>query len=263
MILSVENGNFSYDNKRKILENINLKCYKSSVLSILGPNGVGKTTLLKCILGLLKWKSGDSFFENKNIKNISTKEFFKNVSYVPQVHSFSFSYTALEIVLMGLSGKLNIFSSPSKKDVENAKNIMEKIKILHLSDKNIDKISGGELQMVLIAKALITNPKLIVFDEVETGLDFYNQILVLNLIKKLVKEENLSVIINTHYPTNALRISDYTFMMSKENKHIYGKTLDVINPKNIKEIFKVDSVVDEIKYNEKTFKNLFPIDIEM
>lgn len=261
MILSVENGNFSYDNKRKVLENINLKVESGSILSILGRNGVGKTTLLRCMLGLLKWTSGNSFLDGKNIKDISFKDFWKNVSYIPQVHSFSFSYTALEMVLMGLSSVLSIFSSPSKKDIELAEKTMEKIKILHLRDKEVNKISGGELQMVLIAKALISNPKIIVFDEVETGLDFHNQILILDLIKKLSLENNISAIMNTHYPTNALKISDYTFMLNKENKHIYGKTSDVINPYNIQEIFKVKSIVDTVTYDKKIIKNIIPIDV--
>ena len=171
MIVEVKNGAFSYSKDRDILKEINFKLESGKILSILGPNGVGKTTLLKCIMGLVPWKDGSSFLDGVDVMSIKPKILWSNISYIPQVHSFTFSYTGLEMVLIGLSSKLGMFSQPNREDIEFAKMTMKRIGISSLVDKDCNKMSGGELQMVLIARALISNPKVMILDEPETGLD--------------------------------------------------------------------------------------------
>ncbi len=262
MIIEVRNGNFSYDRKVKILNDINFTLEEGKVLSILGPNGIGKTTLLKCITGLLNWNSGESFLYGKNIKNLKEREVWSKISYIPQIHSFTFSYTGLEMVLIGKSVNLGAFAQPGKKDFEEAHKIMKKIGITHLADKDCNKMSGGEFQMILIARALISKPKLIIVDEIETGLDFHNQILILNLLKKLSEEENISVIMNTHYPNNAMSISDYSLLLNIEGKHLYGKTEEILTGDNIEKTFDVKVILEKVEKDGKTYVNILPIGID-
>lgn len=261
MILSVKNGRFAYPKNQEILKDINIDLKKGRILSILGPNGAGKTTLIKCMIGLLDWNFGDSFIYGKNIKEYKPSELWKIVSYIPQARQFAFSYTALEMILIGRTPHLSLFQQPSSKDIEISLETMRKIGIEDLANKDCNQMSGGQLQMVLIARALVSNPKLIILDEPEGGLDFRNQLLVLNLIKKLATEDELSVVINTHYPANALSISDDTLMMSKTDDIIYGKTKDILIPENIKKCFGVEVVMNEIEYKSRMIRDIIPVEI--
>lgn len=261
MILKVENGCFGYPKQDEILTDINIQLDEGHILSVLGPNGIGKTTLLKCMIGLMPWSRGRSLLMGNDIRNMSSKEIWNTISYIPQSHGFSFSYTGLEMVMLGRSSHLGLFQQPGKKEIELAEQMMERVGITRLADKDCNRMSGGELQMVLIAKALINEPKLIILDEPETGLDFHNQILVLNMVEKLAHGENISAIMNTHYPTNAMSIADEAFMMNHSGERFYGKTGDILNEQNISRSFDVNVVVDEIIYQNKTIRSIIPVSL--
>ena len=261
MILKVENGCFGYPKQDEILTDINIQLDEGHILSVLGPNGIGKTTMLKCMIGLMPWSRGRSLLMGNDIRNMSSKEIWNTISYIPQSHGFSFSYTGLEMVMLGRSSHLGLFQQPGKKEIELAEQMMERVGITRLADKDCNRMSGGELQMVLIAKALINEPKLIILDEPETGLDFHNQILVLNMVEKLAHEENISAIMNTHYPTNAMSIADEAFMMNHRGERFYGKTGDILNEQNISRSFDVNVVVDEIIYQNKMIRSIIPVSL--
>ncbi|EEC55993.1 ABC transporter ATP-binding protein [[Bacteroides] pectinophilus] len=261
MILEVENGCFGYPKQEEILTDINIKLEEGHILSVLGPNGIGKTTLLKCMIGLMPWSRGRSLLTGKDIRTLKSKEIWNMISYIPQTHGFSFSYTGLEMVMLGRSSHLGLFSQPGHREIEMAEAMMEKVGITRLADKDCNRMSGGELQMVLIARALINEPKLIILDEPETGLDFHNQILVLNMVEKLAHEENIGAIMNTHYPTNAMSIADEALMMNRKGDRFYGPTGDILNESNISKSFDVNVVVDEIMYQNRTIRSVVPVSL--
>lgn len=261
MILEVENGCFGYPKQEEILTDINIKLEEGHILSVLGPNGIGKTTLLKCMIGLMPWSRGRSLLTGKDIRTLKSKEIWNMISYIPQTHGFSFSYTGLEMVMLGRSSHLGLFSQTGHREIEMAEAMMEKVGITRLADKDCNRMSGGELQMVLIARALINEPKLIILDEPETGLDFHNQILVLNMVEKLAHEENIGAIMNTHYPTNAMSIADEALMMNRKGDRFYGPTGDILNESNISKSFDVNVVVDEIMYQNRTIRSVVPVSL--
>lgn len=261
MILEVQNGSFGYPHQQKILKDINFTLSKGRILSVLGPNGVGKTTLLKCMVGLLDWVEGKSFLYGEDIKHINTKKLWSKVSYIPQSHTFAFSITGLEMVVIGRSAHLGIFEQPGIKDIEMAEEIMKQIGIERLASKDCNHMSGGELQMVLIAKALINKPDLIILDEPETGLDFHNQILVLNLIERMAHENGICAVMNTHYPTNAISISDEALMLNRTGDYVCGKTQDILTEENISKAFHVNVAVNKFHYNDRIIKSIIPISI--
>ena len=243
------------------MTDINIKLEEGHILSVLGPNGIGKTTLLKCMIGLMPWSRGRSLLTGKDIRTLKSKEIWNMISYIPQTHGFSFSYTGLEMVMLGRSSHLGLFSQPGDREIEMAEAMMEKVGITRLADKDCNRMSGGELQMVLIARALINEPKLIILDEPETGLDFHNQILVLNMVEKLAHEENIGAIMNTHYPTNAMSIADEALMMNRKGDRFYGPTGDILNESNISKSFDVNVVVDEIMYQNRTIRSVVPVSL--
>lgn len=261
MILQIENGSFGYPKQETILHHINLTLEEGHILAVLGPNGIGKTTLLKCMIGLLQWREGQTLLLGQNIRDMKPKDLWSTVSYIPQSHGFAFSYTGLEMVMLGRASHLGTFSQPGKKELQMAEEMMERVGITRLADKDCNRMSGGELQMVLIARALINEPKLVILDEPETGLDFHNQILVLNMIEKLAHEDGISAIMNTHYPTNAMSIADEALMMNRKGQPLYGKAADILTAENISASFDVNAVVNEFSYEGKIIRSIVPVSL--
>lgn len=259
MILEVKNGCFGYPRQPDILRGVNLTLKAGRILSVLGPNGIGKTTLLKCIVGLLKWQRGCSLLDGKDISKFSPRRLWSKISYVPQSHGFSFSFTGLEMIMMGRSAHLGVFGKPGERELSMAMDVMRRTGIERLADKDCNHMSGGELQMVLIAKALVNEPELIVLDEPETGLDFHNQILVLNMIERLAHEENICAVMNTHYPSNALSVSDEAFILDNSGGFIYGLVHEILNEENISRAFDVRVAVNEFQCEGKTVKSIVPV----
>ena len=164
MTFEVKHGSFGYG-KGTVLNDISFSVSSGEVLAVLGSNGVGKTTLLKCMMGLQKWRQGESLLDGKNIAGLSHKELWQTIAYVPQSKASAFSFSALDMVVMGRSSRLGMLSRPTEEDEAAAVAAMEDIGILHLKDKMCNSMSGGELQMVLIARALTAGPKMLVLDE--------------------------------------------------------------------------------------------------
>ena len=150
MILEVKDGCFGYSGQPVILDHINIGLEKGHILAILGPNGIGKTTLLKCMIGLLPWKRGQTLLNGQNIARMKPADIWKTISYIPQSHGFAFSYTGLEMVMLGRSSHMGTFQQPGAREIEMAERMMEKVGITRLAYKDCNRMSGGELQMVLI-----------------------------------------------------------------------------------------------------------------
>lgn len=211
------------------------------------------------MIGLLPWHSGKTLLYGKKIHTLKPKEVWSTISYIPQSHGFAFSYTGLEMVLLGRSAHLGMFQQPGKEELEMAEAMMERVGISHLANKDCNRMSGGELQMVLIARALINDPKLIILDEPETGLDFHNQILVLNMVERLAHESGISAIMNTHYPTNAMSVADEVLMLNRKGEFFYGPAAEILNEENISYSFDVQVLVDELHYHGRSVRSIVPV----
>ena len=261
MNFEVKNGCFGYSNGKQILNNINFSVAEKEIVSILGSNGVGKTTLLKCTLGLLNWKSGETLIDGKNIKHMKHSEVWRKIGYVPQAKLSAFAYTVDEMVLLGRNSHLKMLEQPGKKDREIADECIDRIGIGYLRGKLCSKISGGELQMVLIARALAAEPKLLILDEPESNLDFRNQLIVLDTIKSLRDEEGISSIVNTHYPDHAISISDKSLILNRDGSSIFGDANNVITENNLGKAFSVDVKIEDFYHSDKKYTSVFPISI--
>ncbi|HEB9286870.1 TPA: ABC transporter ATP-binding protein [Campylobacter coli] len=234
-LFRVENGTF-IRNQRIIFKGINFTIDKSEVLAILGRNGVGKTTLIQCCMGFLKWADGASYLQNRAVETISHQELFSKISYIPQAKNLKIGLKVLDMILLGFNTKITTI--PKKEHIDKANEIMEDLEIMHLAQKTCDCLSGGELQMVIFARALVNEPLLIVLDEPESNLDFKNQDRVLKTLEFL-KKKGKSVIINTHYPQNAQRLADKILIMHKNRDCIIGDK-QLINKRQLSKSFEVD-----------------------
>ena len=255
-LLEIKNLNFSYDNKKTIIKNLNLSLVEGDVLAILGPNGSGKTTLLKTIMGMLKYE-GDILVDGIDIKNISARDYWRKVSFVPQQRNVANDLNVYDSIMIGRSCYIGAFSTPSDIDYEECDKMLDELNIKHLKNRYCNTLSGGELQLVLIARALVSNPKILILDEPESGLDFKNQLVILDVIDKL-KKRKITSIFNTHYPKHALQKANLTIMLGGEYP-IFGNTDEVITEQNIENIFGIKALINEIKVGDETIKNVVPL----
>ena len=256
--IEIKNLSFGYDKSRLVLDNINLTFAPNTITSILGPNGSGKTTTLKLILGLMKPASGDIFIHGTNLNEIPLKERAKLMAYVPQKHNAVFDYKVIDVCAMGRAAYSGVFSSASHKDIDIAMESLEKMRIAHLSDKPYTQISGGEQQMVLIARALTQQAKILILDEPVTGLDYGNQIRLLKTLRDLANE-GITCIKTTHYPEHALWTSGQAIFMKKGRVLVSGPTLDIINTENLKSIYDTEIVVLQRPIDENSVSTCIPI----
>lgn len=260
MKFEVKNGSFSYENKL-IFQNLNLSLNDGEICCILGPNGAGKTTLLKCILGFEKLKTGEVLIDDTVTLKISSKDFWKKISYVPQIKNPVFSYSVFDMVMMGCSKNLSVFSIPSAKDEEKVLNTLIDCGILHLKDKNCNQLSGGEMQLVFIARGMVSNPRLLILDEPEANLDFKNQLVILDLLKRLSEEKNISILMNTHSPTHAYKISQKSLLLLSDATSIFGETEKIINAENMEKTFGVEVQFNEVQTEKSYYKSVEPVKI--
>lgn len=261
MNLTVKNGSFAYSkNAAPIFENISFSVDSGEILAILGPNGAGKTTLLRCITGMLKWSNGESLLDGEPIRTMSAKKLWSRMAYVPQAKAASSAYTAFETVLLGRSGRLSAFSTPGKADLKKAEEVMALLGINHLADKKCSAISGGELQMVLIARALASEPQVLILDEPESNLDFKNQLIVLDAMSKLASE-GMTCVFNTHYPAHALQRSSKALILSKGGGYEFGPTSAVVTEAAIRRAFGVEAVIGAVETPTSIVQNVIPLHI--
>ncbi len=248
MILEVHNGCFEYFSGQPILKNIMFHLDGGQIMAVMGRNGIGKTTLIKCIVGILPWNQGFSMIEE--VKSQVNKP-IKGIGYVPQAHKVSFAYSVRDMVVFGKAGHQTYLAAPGKNDYALADDILDKMGIYDLRNHSCNELSGGQLQLVFIARALINSPRLLVLDEPEAHLDFRNQIRLLNLIKDVVLENKIACIINTHYPNHAMRIADKCFLLG-EHDYKVGCTAQVMTEENIRTYFGVHSYSHQFQYNGET-----------
>lgn len=257
MILEAKDISCGYGSKT-IIENISLSIKSGEILCLLGPNGVGKTTFFKTMLGFLKLQGGEITIDGKNIGNWNRKKIAMAIAYVPQVHNPPFPFTVMDVVLMGRTAHFSTISSPSKTDIKIAEETMSTLKISYLKDKIYTEISGGERQMILIARALTQKPKILVMDEPTSNLDFGNQIRVLSQINKLSKD-GLGIIMTSHFPDHAFLCSSKVALMQKNKPFQSGTADEIVTEENLKSAYGINVKITSLDYNGEKIKSCVPL----
>ena len=250
MIMEAKNLSFSYDNKKNIFENINFSIERGDIFCILGHNGIGKTTLLKCLNGLYNISSGDILIDGKSIHKLSFNEISKIIGYIPQKHLSTFPFSVMDVVLMGRAPYINLINSPKEEDIEIAENALKILNIYKLKDREYTTLSGGEQQLVFLARVLSQEPKLLILDEPTSHLDFGNQVRLLEIIKNLSKT-GLSVVMSSHFPDHAFSTANKVAIMKDRTFIDYGTPDDVITKDNLKKAYGIEMELFETPNNQK------------
>ena len=228
MILSCENLSFSYGT-HEVLREVRFGVEKGEFLSLLGPNGVGKSTLFRCILGTLTDYRGSVFVEGQEIRTLSQRERAQRIAYIPQTHRPTFGYTVLDTVLMGTTRTLSPFTPPRQAQVDMAMAAMERVGVTELAERNFAHLSGGEQQLVLIARAIAQQSDILIMDEPTSALDYGNQLRILQQVRALSRE-GYTVLLSTHNPQHALAFADRLLVLHDGTAAAVGKPPQVLTP---------------------------------
>lgn len=255
--MNVENLCFSYGS-HEVLKGVSFNAKLGEFISVLGPNGVGKSTLFRCMLGLLNPTGGSVSIGGRDIQTMTAAELSKCVAYIPQSHNPVFNFSVFDMVLMGTTAQLGRFASPGKAQEHLADAALERMGISHLRDRGCGHISGGERQLVLIARAIAQQAKILVMDEPSANLDFGNKMRVMKTVKSLT-DDGYTIIQSTHDPDQAYLYSDKILALFGGKVCAWGTPQDTISNSLVSTLYGVD--VEVCSMRDDQIRVCVPADI--
>ena len=235
-MLKINNISYSYNKNKIVLDNLSFSVNDGEVLVLLAPNGVGKTTCLKCIANILKVSSGDILYDDISLINLKDNERAKYLSYVAQENSIPY-LNVYDLIMLGRS--MHYTFTPKEEDYALVEKVIKDLDLEDLAFRDYNTLSGGEKQIVMIARAIVQKPKVLILDEPTSNLDINNQLRIIDIIKKISKEESIAVILSMHDINLSLKVGD-KFIMLKDSKVMYEGDKSIITKESIKEVFDVD-----------------------
>jgi iron complex transport system ATP-binding protein len=236
-MLAVDSLAFGFPG-RTIGRDLSFAVAAGEVMCVLGPNGGGKTTLFRTLLGLLPKHSGSIALGDAPLDRLSRAEVARRVGYVPQGHAGYFAFTVREFVLMGRTAHLGAFAAPSRRDRDVAERVLESLELAHLAERPVTQISGGERQLALVARALTQEPQLLVMDEPTASLDFGNQVRVLQRINALASS-GISILFSSHAPDHAFLAARRVLLLGEGRALEIGAPREVIRPDTLARLYGV------------------------
>lgn len=240
-MLELRNLSFGYQT-RTIGHGVTLTLGRGDVLALLGPNGAGKTTLFKTMLGLLKPQVGEVLVEGISLDRLTAVERAKRFGYVPQAHAALFPFSVRDVVLMGRAARVAPFAVPSSTDRDIAMTALERLDMAHMAERPYTEISGGERQMVLIARALAQEPKILVMDEPTASLDYGNQMRVLSHVRRLAAD-GMAIVLSTHNPDHVFMVATRVALLHQGGMVGLGAPAEVLTPARVKQLYDIDVVM--------------------
>lgn len=263
-LLEVNEATFAYKPGEDIFSQISFNVQKGEIFCLLGPNGCGKSTLLDCVLGLLQPREGRIILDDMNVIGASASQLARKVAYVPQSHEKTFPYLVSDIILMGRASHISFWDSPSSEDKELVNEAMLQVGIYHLRNRPYIQLSGGESQLVMLARALAQKTPLIVMDEPTAHLDFKNELLILETMVNLVKEAGISILMATHFPNHAFYFENHQVqtrvaLMVDRGFIETGTPGLVISESILEKVYQVETHLVDYKLGDNKWRQVIPL----
>ncbi|MEN8614443.1 ABC transporter ATP-binding protein [Dehalogenimonas sp. THU2] len=264
-MINVTNASFSYG-KGDVFRDVNLQVNRGEIYCLLGPNGCGKSTLILCILGVLKTANGSVSLDGQDIRDLKPRDIARLAAYIPQVHEKPFPYKVIDVVLMGRTAYSGTFSPPSAQDRIIAEEALAKAGIAQFAERPYTQLSGGETQLVIVARALAQQTPILVLDEPTSHLDFHNELYFLQSIVRLVQESNLTVVMATHSPNHAFYfegsgINTRVGLMNHQIIAVQGSPSAALTEENMAKTFNIRSKVVCYQWEGVDLKQIIPLEI--
>ncbi len=246
-LIEARGVSFGY-NGIPLFQDINFSIEPGELFCLLGPNGCGKTTLLDCILGHLKPLSGEILLNGSNINRTRPEQIARQIAYVPQTHEKTFPYRVMDVVLMGRAAYIGIFGRPGEEDLAIVEEALATVGITHLRDRRYTQLSGGEVQLVMVARALAQKTPVIVMDEPTAHLDFKHELVIMEKVVELVREQGLAILMATHFPNHCFYfensgLATRVAMMTNINFLAVGSPSNVLSEENLQQLYNVNTRV--------------------
>ena len=244
MKLEVRDAHIGYETGKAIQRFVNFTVESGEVCCVLGPNGCGKSTMFKSVLGLIPLLSGKATVDGDDISGWSASRLADTMAYVSQSHTPPFPYQVKDVVLLGRVNKVGYLGQPTANDYHIVENAMVDMGVYDLRDEVYTDISGGELQLVMIARALAQQPQMLVLDEPTAALDYGNVVRVIDKVRELAKK-GFAVIMTTHSPDHAFMCNSNVLLLQKDNPMKFGRAVDIITERNMKQAYGVNVKIVE------------------
>ena len=256
MQLEVSDLFFSYD-ETDVLKSVSFCADRGERIAVLGPNGVGKSTLFRCLLGFLEPKRGSVKIAGRDVRDYSRRALAAELAYIPQSYSPAFDHTVLDSVLMGLGAQLGPFDSPSREQTNAAQRILDELGIGALASRGCMRISGGERQLMLLGRALIQNAHTLIMDEPTASLDYGNSFRVMQRIESL-SASGYSVIFSTHEPNQAFRYATKVLALKDGRVLAFGPPGQVLTQTLLRTLYGVPVAVTQVQAGSRVFSVCTP-----
>ena len=238
MLLEMQNVHGGYGSG-DVVKGISCNAGEGEILCLLGPNGCGKTTLFRLLLGSLPLSKGKILISGRDASTLSARERSKLIAYIPQHHAPVFSYSVLDMVAMGRAPHLSMLHAPSGKDREMAWQALEKVNALHLADRKYTALSGGQRQLVLIARTICQSARIFVMDEPAANLDYANHQLVMEVASELAKM-GYCIVMSTHSPEHPASMASKVLLMNDGEATAFGTPGEIITAENLQKTYGIE-----------------------
>lgn len=240
-------------NSKTVLKNVKFSIKTGEAICLLGPNGIGKTTIFKTILGFIPIISGDIEIDGVDISKYSASQLATHIAYVPQAKGYAYQYSVLDMLLMGRSIHIGKFSSPAKSDIEFAEHVLKEMGLWEYRNRLYNELSGGEQQIVLVARAVVQDTDFILMDEPASNLDFNNESKLLETIKKLTTSGK-GILMISHSPSHAFLCCSKAILLSRDREIKFGTVEEIITTENLSDAYGVPVAVLTDTRDDKILK---------
>lgn len=258
MELSIRDLHFSYGT-RPVLKGISFSAGGGECIALLGPNGTGKTTLFRCIMGFIPTHSGSISIDGHALAGLSPKEKARRIAYIPQSTIPTFNYTVQDMVLMGITGQLGLLETPRPEHEARVQQVLEQLEIGHLRLRGYENLSGGEQQLVLLARALAQDARILIMDEPTANLDLGNQFRVMNHVLQLSKQ-GYTILFSTHHPEQASLYASRILALSEGAMLIDGP-LSLLTQERLTQLYNVPISLRHVDYDGQQIVTCLPLGV--
>lgn len=222
-----------------VVKGVSCHADRGDILCLVGPNGCGKSTLFRLLLGILPISGGTIRLDGREVGTLSPRELASRIAYIPQYHTPIYAYTVLDVVVMGRAARFSAFEGPKAADREAAFDALEKLNAAHLANRKYTSLSGGQRQLILIARAICQSAGILVLDEPAANLDYANHQLLMEVVADLA-QKGYCVVMSTHSPEHPASISTKVLLMQEGRVAAFGRPEEVITPEHLQAVYGIE-----------------------